>query len=179
LRPQAKLLPPCPPTPAQIQTQNYCQFDPMRPKPAAEPDREAAAPRNLTRERERDLGHYLTSGAGDGERGLFGESEIGVSDPALRWLGAFSGEGSRRRGGLRGGGGLYGAPTEAGRGSTRSRPLPSRMESHPHDTSWRGELSRISFRCAGGSLTPGPGGLGPLVGRERYREHLCFFTSVS
>jgi hypothetical protein len=160
------------------------------PKPAAEPDREAAAPRNLTRERERDLGHYLTSGAGDGdeagERGSFGCSANPRSASRtlffLRWLGAFSlwrreqtkgrVSGMRRR--------RLGLRLMAYMGLRRRRgaarlvlvPVPflSCMESLLRDTSWRGELGRVSFRCSGGSLTPDPGGLGPLAFPSRQRE---------
>jgi hypothetical protein len=147
LRPQAKLLPPSPPTPAQIQTQNYCQFDPMRPKPAAEPDREAAAPRNLTRERERDLGHYLTSGAGDGERGLFGESEIGVSDPALRWLGAFSLEKGADEGEGFGEAEAY-MGLRRRRGAARLVPVPFLLVWSPTLTTRRGVANSVGFRFA-------------------------------
>jgi hypothetical protein len=49
-------------------------------------------------------------------------------------------------------------------------PFLSCMESLLRDTSWRGELGRVSFRCSGGSLTPDPGGLGPLAFPSRQRE---------
>jgi hypothetical protein len=83
---------------------------------------------------------------------LFGESEIGVSDPVLSAVaggalslekGADEGEGfgdAEAEAGAEADG-LYGAPTEAGRGSTRSRsrPLPFLYGVPPsrHVVAWR------------------------------------------